>query len=267
MCIVFEVSRSGYYRWVKSRNSDRRIEDADLSARILSIHEKSRRIYGSPRIHRELKKQGIYCGCKRVARLMREADLRGKCRKKFKPKTTDSKHGDRIYPNLMPEVKIVRPNQVWAADITYIDTREGWVYLATVIDMFSRKIVGWAIGTTLARTLPLQALSMALAGRSAPELHHSDRGSQYGSDDYKKKLDQHRITGSMSRKGNCYDNATQESFYHSLKTELVFHERYENLEEARSSIFDYIEVFYNRQRSHSSLSYKSPAEFETEFAA
>lgn len=267
MCIVLEVSRSGYYRWVESRDSERRREDRELLKRIRAIHEESRGIYGAPRIHRELRKQGVRCGRKRVARLMREAELGGKCRRKFKPKTTDSKHGERIFPNRLPHVTINRPDQVWAADITYIPTGEGWVYLATVIDLCSRRIVGWSMAASLTTELPLAALCMALAWRKVPQLHHSDRGSQYASDDYKKVLKQHKIKGSMSRKGNCYDNATQESFYHSLKTEHVFHQRYRDLEEARSSIFDYIEIFYNRQRSHSSLDYKSPSQFEEEVAA
>ena len=198
---------------------------------------------------------------------MREAELRGKCRRKFKPKTTNSKHGNRIFPNLLPDATIDRPDQVWAADITYIGTDDGWVYLATLIDLYSRKIVGWSVAATLATELPLEALRMALSWRKAPMLHHSDRGSQYASEDYRELLDLHRIVGSMSRKGNCYDNATQESFYHSLKTEHVFHEHYRNLKEARSSLFDYIEVFYNRQRKHSSLDYKSPTQFEETVAA
>ena len=267
MCIVLEVSRSGYYRWVASRDSERRREDRELLMRIRAIHKKSRGIYGAPRIHRELRKQGVRCGRKRVARLMREAELRGKCRRKFKPKTTDSKHGKRIFPNRLPDATIDGPDQVWAADITYIATDEGWVYLATVIDLFSRKIVGWSIAETLETELPLAALCMALAWRKAPTLHHSDRGSQYASAGYRELLDKHGIQGSMSRKGNCYDNATQESFYHTLKTEHVFHEQYKNLAEARTSIFDYIEIFYNRQRSHSSLDYKSPTQFEEEVAA
>jgi len=267
MCIVLEVSRSGYYRWVESRDSERRREDRELLRRIHAIHKASRGIYGAPRIHRELREQGVRCGRKRVARLMREAELRGKCRRKFRPKTTDSKHGKRIFPNRLPDVTIDRPDQVWAADITYIATDEGWVYLATVIDLYSRKIVGWSVAATLETELVLEALRMALFWRRAPLLHHSDRGCQYASDAYKELLDQHGIEGSMSRKGNCYDNATQESFYHSLKTEHVFHEHYRNLEEARSSIFDYIEVFYNRQRRHSSLDYMSPTQFEEVVAA
>ncbi len=267
MCIVLEVSRSGFYRWVESRESERRKEDRELLQRIRAIHERSRGIYGAPRVHRELRDEGVRCGRKRVARLMREAELHGKCRRKFRPKTTDSKHGNRIFPNRLPEASIERPDQVWAADITYIGTDEGWVYLATVIDLYSRTIVGWAMATTLATELPMQALRMALSWRRAPELHHSDRGCQYASDEYRALLAQLGITGSMSRKGNCYDNATKESFYHSLKTEHVFHERYRNLEEARRSIADYIEVFYNRERRHSSLDYMSPARFEEMVAA
>ncbi len=268
MCHVMEVSRSGFYRWVEAQDSERRREDRELLERIREIHEESRGTYGSPRIYRELKKEGWQCGRNRVARLMREAGIRAKCARKFKPpKTTDSNHKERIFPNRLPEVTIDGPDQVWAADITYIPTEEGWVYLATVIDLFSRRVVGWALAATLKTELPLAALRMALARRAAPKLHHSDRGSQYASKDYRRLLKAHGIEGSMSRKGNCYDNATQESFYHTLKTELVFHEHYRNIVEARSSLFDYIEIFYNRKRSHSSLGYKSPAEFEGELAA
>ena len=262
MCIVLEVSRSGYYRWVKSRDSKRRIENLELLKRIRAIHKESRGTYGSPRIYRQLRAEGIACGRHRVARLMRDDGLRGKCKSKFKPKTTRSDHGERVFPNLLPEVTIDHLGQVWAADITYIATEDGWVYMATVIDLFSRRIVGWSVAATMATTLPLAALRMALSWRKAPSYHHSDRGSQYASADYKAVLKKHGITGSMSRKGNCYDNATQESFYHTLKTEHVFHERYKNLKEARESLFDYIEVFYNRSRSHSSLGYMSPAQFE-----
>lgn len=260
--MILEVSRSGYYRWRSSRDSLRRREDRGLLEKIRAIHEKSRGTYGAPRIHRELQKNGIRCGRKRVARLMHKEGLRGKCWRKFKPKTTNSKHGKRIFPNLLPDVTIDGVDQAWAADITYIETQKGWVYLATVIDLYSRRILGWSIKETIAKELTLEALRMALSWRSAPGLHHSDRGSQYASDDYRELLKAYEIEGSMSRKGNCYDNATQESFYHSLKTELVFHERYADLEEARTSIFDYLEIFYNRQRSHSSLGFMSPAEFE-----
>ena len=199
---------------------------------------------------------------------MREAGIRSKSVRRFRaPKTTDSNHEERVFPNCLPGTTIDGPNEVWAADITYIRTDEGWVYLATVIDLYSRMIVGWALARTVKTELPIAALRMALDRREPPKLHHSDRGSQYASREYRVLLTQHTIEGSMSRKGNCYDNATQESFYHTLKTEHVFHEHYRTLEEARASLFDYIEIFYNRKRSHSSLSYKSPARFEEEFAA
>ena len=268
MCQVFDVSRSGFYRWVRAQDSERRREDRVLLERIRVIHEESRRIYGAPRIYRQLLQEGWTCSRKRVARLMRKAGIRSKCVRKFKrPKTTDSNHNGRVFPNLLPEATIDGRDQVWAADITYIPTATGWVYLATVIDLYSRRVVGWALAATLKTELPLAALRMALALRQAPKLHHSDRGSQYASKDYQALLGSHGIDGSMSRKGNCYDNATQESFYHTLKTEHVFHECYQNLAEARSNLFGYIEIFYNRKRSHSSLGYKSPAEFEAEAAA
>ncbi len=267
MCIVFEVSRSGYYRWRKARLSAKREEDRRLMDRIRKIHANSRGTYGSPRIYAAVRTEGWPCGENRVARLMREDGIRGKASvRKFKPKTTTSNHKSPVFENLLPEARIDGSDQAWASDITYIPTKKGWVYLATVIDLYSRCIVGWAVMMTLKTALPLAALSMALGRRSAPRLHHSDRGSQYASKDYRAMLKSHGITGSMSRKGNCYDNATQESFYHTLKTELIYHESYQNLEEVQTSLFDYIEVFYNRERAHSSLGFIAPIPFEEEAA-
>ena len=262
MCVVLGVSRSGYYRWLNSRASERRMSDKKLLEEINAIFKDFRGIYGSPRVWDELLKRGRRCSRKRVARLMREAGLQAKASRKYKPKTTQSDHGNRVSPNLLPEASIDAPNQAWAADITYVRTDKGWVYLATIIDLYSRMIVGWAARETITSALVKEALTMALKRREAPKLHHSDRGSQYASQSYRRELERHGITSSMSRKGNCYDNATQESFFHSLKQEHVFHERFRDVDHARSSLFDYIEVFYNRKRSHSSLGYLSPAEFE-----
>lgn len=262
MCVVLEVSRSGYYRWVNSRASERRKADEELLEEIKEIHEASRGTYGSPRVCAKLHQRGRRCSRKRVARLMRESGLRGKCWRKFKPKTTKSDHGKSVFPNVLPEVSIEAPDQAWASDITYLQTDKGWVYLATVIDLCSRMIVGWAVRETITTALVTEALTMALKRREVPQLHHSDRGAQYASRRYRRLLEKNGITGSMSRKGNCYDNATQESFFHTLKQEHVFHEEFRDVGHARSSIFDYIEVFYNRQRIHSSLGYVSPAEFE-----
>jgi transposase InsO family protein len=198
---------------------------------------------------------------------MKEAGLRAKAAKrKFKPQTTTSNHENPVFPNRLADSVATEPDMIWASDITYIPTRSGWVYLAVVLDLFSRRVVGWSLKKTLKTELPLAALQMALGMRAAPRLHHSDRGSQYASRGYRGVLASHGIEGSMSRKGNCYDNATVESFFHTLKTEFVFHETFEGLEDARTSLFDYIEVFYNRQRSHSSLGYKSPAAIEGEAA-
>lgn len=268
MCKVMEVSRSGYYRWLSAEESARRREDRELLKRIREIHQESKEIYGAPRIHRVLREEGVRCSRKRVARLMREAGLRSKCTRKFRPpRTTDSNHSERIFPNRLGEITVRRLHQVWAADITYVSTEEGWIYLATVIDLYSRRIIGWALSRSLETELPLAALRMALCYRKPPEVHHSDRGSQYASKKYRKVLESWNIEGSMSRKGNCYDNAIQESFYRTLKTELVFHHCYRTFEEAKESIAQYIEIFYNRKRLHSSLDYRSPARFEEEVAA
>ena len=268
MCIVFEVSRSGYYRWRNALISAKRDEDRRLVERIEQIHRVSRGTYGSPRIWAALRAEGWTCGRNRVARLMKENGIRAKASvKKFRPKTTDSNHSEPVFENLLPEAVIDGPDQVWVSDITYIPTGEGWVYLATVLDLYSRCIVGWSLMRTLRTDLPLAALEMALGRRGTPRLHHSDRGCQYASAEYRRMLELYGIAGSMSRKGNCYDNATMESFYHTLKTELVFHETYLNLDGARASLFDYIEIFYNRQRSHSSLGYMAPIAFEKGDAA
>ena len=270
MCSVLEVSRSGYYDWVKARKTEspRQRENRELVERIREIHKQSRRNYGAPRIHAALRAEGWTCGLNRIARLMRENGIRSRMGRKFRPHTTDSNHSQPVFENRLPEATIDGVDQVWAADITYIPTDEGWVYLATVMDLFSRLIVGWSVQRTLKAELPLAALQSALDRRGrAPVLHHSDRGTQYASKLYRSVLEARGIQGSMSRKGNCYDNATKESFYHSLKTELVHHEHYRTLDEARPSLFEYIEAFYNRERLHSSLGYRSPAQFEDEVAA
>ena len=264
MCKLLEVSRSGFYAWVGREESGRSRADRELLEKIREIHQESRRIYGAPRIHRELRAQGIRCGQKRVARLMREAGIRGKVRRKFRT-TTDSNHSQPVAPNLLAELgEVDRPNQVWVADITYIPTQEGWLYLASIMDLFSRKIVGWSLQANMRTGLVLCALEMALKRRQPPAglIHHSDRGSQYASEEYQEILKEHGLIASMSGKGNCYDNAAKESFFHSLKTELVHDANYHTRDEGRLSIFEYIECFYNRKRRHSSLDYESPADFE-----
>ncbi len=265
MCRVLQVSRSGYYAWRQRPVSRREMANQKLTQQIEAIHQQSRQTYGSPRIQAELADQGVKCGQNRVARLMRQAELRAKQERQFKVTTTDSAHNYPIAPNLLEQdFQASRPNEKWLADITYIATAEGWLYLAAVMDLYSRRIVGWAMGDTLERWLPLAALQMALDSRQPPPglLHHSDRGSQYASDDYQTVLTKYQMQGSMSRTGNCYDNAPMESFFGTLKTELVYHCHYATRAEAKTAIFEYIEVFYNRFRRHSALDYQSPVAFE-----
>ena len=235
--------------------------------KIKTIHRKSRRTYGSPRIHDELKAKGIECGENRVARLMRAHDIRAKQTRRFKA-TTNSKHDFPVAENLLDrQFSPERPDQAWAADITYIWTNEGWLYLAIVMDLFSRQIIGWSMGRRLHRKLVIDAFEMALGGRTVTKglMHHSDRGSQYASGDYQKLFKERGIVCSMSRKGNCWDNAPVESFFSTLKRELVYHCRYRSRAEARADIFEYIAVWYNRQRRHSSLGYLSPVQYEEQY--
>ena len=265
MCRVLGVSRSGYYAWGKRPTSVRKMADQSLTEQIEVIHQKSRRTYGSIRIQKELADQGIKCGHNRVARLMREIGLSAKQSRKFKISTTDSNHDQPIAPNLLErDFTAKRPNRKWLTDITFIPTAESWLYLAVVLDLYSRRIVGWAMAATLETSLVLTALRMALDTRQ-PEpglVHHSDRGSQYASQDYRAVLTKHQIQASMSRKGNCYDNAAMESFFGTLKTELIHHRHYLTRLEAKTDIFEYIEVFYNRYRRHSTLGYLAPVAFE-----
>jgi transposase InsO family protein len=265
MCRVLQVSRSGYYAWCQRPVSEREMANQKLTKQIEEIHQESRQTYGSPRIHAELADQEIKCGHNRVARLMRQAGLRAKQKRKFKVTTTDSAHNYPVAPNrLDQDFQASQPNEKWVADITYIATAEGWLYLAAVMDLYSRRIVGWAMADTLARSLPLAALQMALETRQPPPglLHHSDRGSQYASQDYQAVLTKYQIQGSMSRAGNCYDNAPIESFFGTLKTELIHHRHYATRAEAKTDIFEYIEVFYNRFRRHSALDNLCPVVFE-----
>lgn len=268
MCQVLEVSRSGYYSWLARGTCKRTLKDAEILEHIIEIHAESDEIYGSPRVHRELLERDVACGLGRVERLMRENNIRSKMKTKFRPpQTTDSKHGQPVFPNVLPEIDISRPNQVWVSDITYLRVGSEWCYLAALLDLHSRKVVGWSVGDRADAQLAIRALKNALETRPAPEVHHSDRGCQYASAAYQEELAQHRIDGSMSRKGNCYDNATMESFFGTLKTERVYHESYETLAQLRASLFDYIEMFYNTRRLHSSIGYRSPVNFEEEVAA
>jgi transposase InsO family protein len=267
MCAQLEVTTSGFYAWRKRPPSARALADDALLKEIRAIHAESQQRYGSPRVHRELAAKGIHASKHRIARLMRENGLRGKRRRKFRH-TTDSAHAMPVAPNtLARDFTADAPNEVWVTDITYIPTGEGWLYLAAILDLYSRRVVGWSMSKRITRQLTLDALSMALAARtpSAGLLHHSDRGSQYASADYRTALDDAGIECSMSRKGNCWDNAVAESFFATLKTELVHDANWRTRAEARSAIFHYVEVFYNRRRRHSSIGYVSPEEFELKY--
>jgi transposase InsO family protein len=264
-CRVLKVSVSGYYAWCGRGPSDREIKDARLIDKIREIYERFDGVYGVRRIHRQLVADGESCSRNRVVRLMHKCGLAARRKKKYCV-TTDSKHDFAVAPNLLDrEFFSSGPNQAWVSDITYIWTQEGWLYLAAVIDLHSRMVVGWSMNERLDRGLVLDALAMAV-GRRNPGLgliHHSDRGSQYASNDYQKVLAKHGMLCSMSRKGDCWDNAVAESFFSTLKTERVHHRLYRSRDEARRDIFEYIEVFYNRVRLHSTLGYLSPAQFES----
>lgn len=264
-CQVLEVSRSGYYAWLDRPASPRQRRHQALAEKIAVVHRETRCVYGSPRICQALLRQGEKACENFVAKCMREQGLCARKKKKFVPRTTDSGHDHPVARNLLDrEFFAIKPDCKWVVDITYIPTEEGWLYLAGVMDVCSRKIVGWSMAEHMQTGLVGSALAMAIEQRMPPEglLHHSDRGVQYACDDYRKLLDEAGMKASMSHKGDCYDNAMMESFWSTLKTELVNHQRYATREEARASIFEYIEVFYNRQRLHSSLGYQSPEVFE-----
>ncbi|WP_152622440.1 IS3 family transposase [Archangium violaceum] len=264
MCQQLGVSRSGYYAWKERPESERHKADRALAEVVTRIHQDSRGTYGSPRVHAELRARGQRVSRKRVARLMNEQELAARKRRRF-VSTTDSRHNQPVAPNILERnFSPGQPNSTWATDITYVETKQGWLYLAVVMDLFSRKVVGWSMSENIDRHLVLNALDMALKGRQPPRglLHHSDRGSQYASIDYQQELAARGIQCSMSRKGNCWDNAVVESFFSSLKQELVYTTAFATHEQARLALFEYIEVFYNRQRRHSSLGYVSPVDFE-----
>lgn len=264
MCKVLHVSRAGYYAWCSRPQSKRSIEDKRLLAHIKAIFVDSRNIYGYRRVHAALAALGEQCSLHKVLRLMRENNIRPKTRKKFKV-TTNSKHNKPVHDNVLDrQFKAIEPNQSWVSDITYIPTHAGWLYLAVIIDLYSRRVIGWAMSDRMKDQLVTGALKMALFRRKVRSnlLLHSDRGSQYASDNMQKLLRHNNIICSMSRKGNCWDNAVAESVFHLLKTECVYHEHYLTRHDAKKSIFDYIEVFYNRKRKHSYLGYRSPEEYE-----
>jgi putative transposase len=268
LCRVFEVSRSGFYAWSKSKPSKRAQDDARLKVAIQAVHVQSRETYGPLRMQPELAAQGFVAGRDRIARLRRELGLRCKQKRKFKA-TTNSNHDLPIADNLLNQhFAPMRPNEAWVTDITYVATGEGWLYLAGIKDVFTCELVGYAMGERMTQQLTAQALWRAVRNkRPAPGLiHHSDRGAQYCAHDYQKLVKQFGMQPSMSRKGNCYDNAPMESFWGSLKNELVHHQQYPTRADARAAIQEYIESFYNRQRRHSRLGYIPPALFAEKFS-
>jgi len=270
MCVVLGVSRSGYYAWVKRPKSLQEQENEQLLTKIMDIFQTSRRVFGSRKITRALRRKGQSYSRNRIARLMTENNLKSIRIRKYKA-TTNSKHNFPVAENLLAEAKaaITAPNQAVVSDITYVPTDEGWLYLASVMDFRSKRLKGWAMGERMTRDLTIQALKMALnrIPDAAGMLHHSDRGSQYASNEYRKLLADNQILCSMSRKGNCYDNAWAESFNASVKMECIYPVHYKTRLEARQSLFEYIEVFYNRYRLHSSIDYLTPEEYEHLYAA
>jgi putative transposase len=264
-CRVLKVSKAGYYRWLKAPVGKRETRRKELAAKVRVVHEASRRIYGAPKIRAELLRQGVRLNRKTVARIMRESSIRSKVARKFKVRTTDSNHDHPVAQNVLNrKFSAPKPDAVWLCDITYIPTGEGFLYLAGVMDLCSRKIVGWSMAEHLRAELVGAALEMAIGARApSPGLiHHSDRGVQYCCGEYRAELASWGMVASMSRAGDCYDNAPKESFWATLKKELMSDREFATREEARAAIFEYIEVFYNRQRIHGSIGYVSPEQFE-----
>lgn len=269
-CRTLEVSRSGYYAWLTRPVSNRKLENEKLALDLKKHWDSSRGTYGLPRLHEKLKQDGRKVGKNRVQKIMKENNIKGVGKKKFKVVTTDSNHklpiADRIFKAEDHDVQVTKPNQFWGGDITYIATDEGWLYLSVFLDLFTRKAVGFSMSESMTSDLVINSLNMGLARQglaTAAELTaHSDRGSQYASDAFVEKLEAHKITASMSRKGNCYDNAFVETFFRTLKVELVYRTKFKTRAEATAAIFEFIEVWYNRQRIHSSLGYQTPIEYE-----
>jgi transposase InsO family protein len=267
MCRILEVSVSGYYRWLGRAISSREQDNEGLLTMIQTIHKESRQNYGSPKVYRHLRKLGEACNHKRVERLMRENGIRAKRVKKFKV-TTNSRHTEPVADNVLDRgFRVSEPDKVWVSDITYLWTDEGWLYLAIFLDLFSRMVVGWSMSERVTSELVLSAFEMGQTrrGGGVRPMVHSDRGIQYASDSFRQQLATHSCQQSMSRRGNCWDNAVAESFFSALKMELVEGERFETRWEAKGKVFDYIEVFYNRSRIHSATGYVSPAEYEDKF--
>jgi len=269
MCGALEVSPAGYYAWRSRPESRRSAANRDLLDHITQVHRDTRGRYGSPRIHVELRAQGRGASRGRIERLMRRHGIRAIMARPRRVRTTDSRHDLPIAPNLLNRnFSAAAPNRIWLTDITYVETDQGWLYLATVMDLYSRRIVGWAMDDHLRTELPLAALNMAISTRrpGANLIHHSDRGVQYASADYRTALHSAGMQASMSRRADCYDNAPMESFFHTLKTEQVHHQQYATRDQAKSDIFAYIEGFYNRTRRHSSIGYNTPIQIELKAA-
>jgi len=269
LCDAMAVSTSGYYDWVhrQIQPGPRAQETAELVTEILRLHQESRETYGSPRIHEQLRQAGRAHGRNRIARLMRQQGICGRAKGRFRVRTTDSNHDQPIAPNRLAELPVPTGiNQIWVADITYIHTDEGWLFLAGVMDYYSRRIVGWSMEADIDTRLILKAWNMAVTHREPPPelVFHSDRGCQYASADFRQALQNQQALASMSRRACCYDNAAMESFWSTLKQEMVYRRTFKTRQEARQAIFDYIEVFYNRRRLHSSLNYQSPLDFENQ---
>lgn len=269
LCKVLGVSTSGYYDWLGRPESERSKENRYLTQRIKYYHQKSQGVYGSPKLHRDLVAEGLSCSRPRVARLMRKASIQSKLRRKFVV-TTDSKATTQPAPDrLKRQFSVTSPNKVWVSDTSFIPTREGWLYLAVMLDLYSRQVIGWSMSNRNNTELVEGALDMALRnrGKAREVIVHSDQGNTYASSRYRQLLTDNKLQCSMSRKGECLDNAVAESFFGSLKNELVHHEDYRTRAEARQSIFGYIEAFYNRYRRHATLNYMSPVEYEASYAS
>ena len=269
LCVVLGVSRSGYYRWRQGAETRRQVANRRLVEEIRRVHRQKRGRYGSPRVTHQLRREGHRCNHKRVERLMRQHGLRGCSSRRRRVCTTHSDHAEPVAPNrLLGRPAPTRPNEVWVADITYVPTAEGWLFVAAVMDLYSRQILGWSVWDSLHAGGALQALRRALVSRRYPQgvIHHSDRGIQYACAAYRQELQAHGLLASMSRKGNCYDNAMAESFFATLKTECFGHKPVASKAQAKLMLFDYIEAFYNTRRFHSALGYQSPVEFENQFS-
>ena len=269
MCRILQVSKSGYYKWLNRKPSKRVLEEGRLEVEIKAAHQRSRETFGSERLQHELKEQGIKVGICRIRRIRKKLGLRCKQKRKFRA-TTDSKHAFPVADNLLnQQFEAMAPNRIWLSDISYIPTEEGWLYLAGHKDIFTGEIVGYAMGNRITKNLVSQSLFKAVAAKRpvAGLIHHSDRGRQYCAHEYRKLMDQFKMRPSMSGKGDCYDNAPMESFFGTLKNELIHHRRYKTREQAILEITEYIEVFYNRQRRQARLGYLSPAVYERQFYA